>query len=135
MGSLVFAAALLNNTSLAARLYPLLIPHADHLAVIGYCSFCWGSVRHWLGIISTILRRWDEAEQHFEAALMINLRVGARPWLAKTEYDYARMLSRWGEEPMRARRHLSKCAALAEQLGMSRLLEKIRVEERAQEAD
>ena len=128
MGSLVFTGGLLKNTSLAKRLYLLLTPHADHLAVIGYCSFCWGSIRHWLGILSTVLERWDEAERHFKAALLINLRVGARPWLARAEYDYARMILCQGKEPMKAEEHLRNCTALAKELGMNRLLEKIRAE-------
>jgi tetratricopeptide (TPR) repeat protein len=125
MGSLVFATGLLQNIDLADRLYPLLVPHADHLAVIGYCSFCWGSVRHWLGILSTVLERWDEAECHFEAAITTNMRVGARPWLARAEYDFARMISFQGKDPTRAEECLRSCAVLAEELGMSRLLEKI----------
>ena len=36
--------------------------------------------------------RFDEAEGHFEHALEVNARIGARPWLAYTQQDYARML-------------------------------------------
>jgi hypothetical protein len=35
---------------------------------------------------------WEAAQLHFEDALAANARMGARPWLAHTKYDYARML-------------------------------------------
>lgn len=35
---------------------------------------------------------WEEAERHFDVAVATNARMGARPWLAHTECDYARML-------------------------------------------
>ena len=34
----------------------------------------------------------SRAEAHFEAALALNTRLGARTWLAHTSYEYARML-------------------------------------------
>ena len=38
------------------------------------------------------LERWEDAEAHFEAALAMNARMRARPWLAHTQRDYAAML-------------------------------------------
>ena len=35
---------------------------------------------------------WEEAAQHFEDALAMNTRMGARPWLAHTQHEYANML-------------------------------------------
>ena len=37
-------------------------------------------------------QRWSEAELHYEDALAADARMGARPWLAHAERDYARML-------------------------------------------
>ena len=39
-----------------------------------------------------MLGDWDRAERHFQAALALNTRLGARTWLAHTAYEYARML-------------------------------------------
>jgi DNA-binding NarL/FixJ family response regulator len=36
--------------------------------------------------------RWDEAQRHFAAALVMNARMGAKPALARTQYAYAKML-------------------------------------------
>jgi len=49
-------------------------------------------VSRYLGILATTTRRWEEAVQHFEDALIVNAGMGARPWLAHTQSDYARML-------------------------------------------
>ncbi len=41
---------------------------------------------------ATTASRFEQAESHFQDALACNERIGARPWLARTEEDYARML-------------------------------------------
>jgi uncharacterized protein HemY len=51
-----------------------------------------GSVSRYLGLLASTMSRWQDAERHFEDALEMNERMGARPWLAHTHYDYARML-------------------------------------------
>ena len=38
------------------------------------------------------MQSWAEAELHHEAGLAANTGMGARPWRAHTEHDYARML-------------------------------------------
>jgi hypothetical protein len=38
------------------------------------------------------MSRWNEAAGHFERALERNARMGALPWVAHTQDDYARML-------------------------------------------
>jgi hypothetical protein len=43
-------------------------------------------------MVATTSKRWADEELHFEDALVMNARMGARPWLAHTAYDYARML-------------------------------------------
>ena len=51
-----------------------------------------GSVARYLGILASAMSRWDDAARHFEDALAMNARMGARPWLAHTQEDYVRML-------------------------------------------
>lgn len=125
IGALVFSAQALSDASLASELYNLLSSHSGHLAVIGYCSFCWGSTHHWLGVLATVLEQWEEAKRHFEAALLVNSRVGARPWIARTEYDFSRMLILEGRDPIEATLHLDRCAKLAQEIGMLRLVQKV----------
>ena len=43
-------------------------------------------------MLATTMERWEDAAQHFEDALAMNARMGARPWLAHTQHQYAVML-------------------------------------------
>ena len=75
----------------AHRLYQLLLPFAErNLTSFHIVSF--GSAGTALGKLMTLLGRFDDAARHFEYALLFNARTGARPWLADTQYEYARML-------------------------------------------
>ncbi len=75
----------------AETLYQLLSPYAA-LNALSHPEAATGSVARPVGILSSVLRRWEQAAAHFEAALEMNEQMGARPWLARTQYDYAQML-------------------------------------------
>ena len=66
------------------------------------------------------LRRWEDAERHFEAAVAMNARLRARPWLARTRLDYARMLLArgWGGDEQRARALSAAALTECHELGM-----------------
>jgi hypothetical protein len=76
----------------AAILYKILLPFAGRNVVIGNAESCYGALSRYLGTLATTLARWDEAAQHFEDALAMNTRMDARPWLARTQEQYATML-------------------------------------------
>src|SRR5262249_59994286 len=75
----------------AVTLYELLLSYADRCATVGIAA-ARGSVARFLGLLATVLSRYDDAERHFEKALEINARIRARIWVAHTQHDYARML-------------------------------------------
>ena len=85
------AAECLAHARGAAVLYELLLPFQDRVAV-AYSEFSIGSVARYLGLLAMTMEHWDDAEGHFKVGLNVNERVGARPWLAHTQRDYARML-------------------------------------------
>jgi hypothetical protein len=66
------------------------------------------------------MKRWDDAELHFEQALEANARMGARPWLARTQLDFARMLLARDEtgDRERAQELRDKAVATYRDLGM-----------------
>ncbi len=66
------------------------------------------------------MQRWSDAEQHFDEALAMNARMGARPWLAQTQHDYARMLLARGASADRSRagRLLDDARSTYGELGM-----------------
>jgi tetratricopeptide (TPR) repeat protein len=86
----------LGDAARAAVLYDLLLPYADRVAV-SYPEISTGSVSRYLGFLAAMLTRWKDAEHHFDAAVEMNERMGARPWLAHSQEDYGRMLLERGE--------------------------------------
>ena len=76
-----------------------------------------GSVARDLGLLATLLERFDDAERHFEDALEVNKAIGARPWLAHTQEDYGRLLVERGDEE-RGRSLVEEALATYRELGM-----------------
>jgi DNA-binding NarL/FixJ family response regulator len=68
------------------------------------------------------------ADEHFEAAIDFNRRMGATTWVAHTAYEQARALSARGGagDRDRAGRLAGEAAALAERIGMPTLLARAR---------
>jgi DNA-binding winged helix-turn-helix (wHTH) protein len=108
----------------AAELYPRLLPHAAlnvaHLEMLVYFGCC----AHWLGTLGALLGD-PRAAEHFETALAMNERLGARPALARTSFEYARLLLDGGNAA-RGRELLAQAESLAAELGMADLLQSAR---------
>jgi DNA-binding SARP family transcriptional activator len=85
------AAARLEDGNRATNLYQLLHPYAQLNASASGAGAA-GSVARYLAILAASRSRWEDAARHFEGALEMNTRMGARPWLAHTQRDFARML-------------------------------------------
>jgi len=81
----------LHDRSRAATLYRLLSPFAA-LNAFAQSELDLGAVARNLGRLAEIMGHHDEAELHYKAALDLTERMGARPWLAHTKEDFARML-------------------------------------------
>jgi len=119
---LVEVCATLGDRDRAEVLYRLLSPYATYAVVAGeWASFGAGS--RFLGQLAATMGRWQEAESHFDQGLAMNARMGAKPWLAHTQFQYARMLV---ARPVhgdaeRARILLDHARTIARQLGMRSL--------------
>ncbi|MEE9285802.1 MAG: tetratricopeptide repeat protein, partial [Dehalococcoidia bacterium] len=116
--------AFLHDAGRAATLYRLLLPYAAHNVLVAPAA-CNGSASRYLGLLAATMSRWDEAVQHFEEALEMNTRLGARPYLAHTQHDYARMLiDRHGPgDRDKAFRLLTEAIAMYRDIGMPKHLE------------
>ncbi|MFN8174772.1 MAG: BTAD domain-containing putative transcriptional regulator [Solirubrobacteraceae bacterium] len=84
-------ASAVGDAGLAAPLYARLLPYADRIAV-AYPEISVGSVSRYLGLLAATAGRWEDAEGHYTRAREANAAIGARPWLARTLRDQARML-------------------------------------------
>jgi DNA-binding SARP family transcriptional activator len=91
MSLLAEVCAMLGDTRSAAVLYRLLLPWKA-LNVSNPTEGLRGAVSRYLGLLAATQERWADAASHFELALEMNERMGALPWLAYTQDDYASML-------------------------------------------
>jgi tetratricopeptide (TPR) repeat protein len=91
MSLLAETAAFLHDAQRATVLYERLVPYADRVS-ISYPEIALGSVSRYVGLLATTMGRFGNAERRFEDALAMNHRIGARPWLAHSRSDYARIL-------------------------------------------
>ena len=113
----------LNDPQAAATLYPLVAPYSRR--IIAFTApqpvACYGSASLYAGLLATVMARWADAADHFEAAIRAHDRLGARPFLARTRYEYARMLLSRGrpEDETRAFELLDRAHAAARTLGMA----------------
>jgi DNA-binding SARP family transcriptional activator len=120
MGLLAEVAHSRRDRPRAQVLLDQLAPYSSQVAV-AYPEISIGSVARYLGLLASMLARWEDAERYFEDALGMNERIGARPWLAHTQEDYARTLlarGRSGDEE-RAAELLEQAHASYRELGMT----------------
>ena len=112
-------ASLLGDPERAELVYARLKPFEERVA-LSYMELSTGSVARELGLLATTMGRLDDAARHFQRALAVNERTGARPWLAHSQRDYAGMLqARDGAgDAARASELLSAALASYKELGM-----------------
>jgi tetratricopeptide (TPR) repeat protein len=119
MAFLSEACASLGDVERAADLYALLVPYSASAASL-WVDLNTGSIARYLGMLSTTLSRWDDAAQELEDAIAMNERMRARPWLAHTREEYARVLLRRGkpDDAPRARALADAAITTYRELGM-----------------
>jgi tetratricopeptide (TPR) repeat protein len=126
MHELAEVCAFLGDSERAKILLRILAPYEARM-VTGMAGTIFGPVSHDLAILEATRGQWNTAERHFEHALEMNRRMHARPWLARTQYEYARMLlarDDGGRDPERARALLDEALATTRELDMPMLEER-----------
>jgi AAA ATPase domain len=114
----------LEDPERAEMLYELLSPF-DGRNVVSPDAIFAGPVSRYLGLLAATRQEREAAEAHFTTAWEQAVADGARPWMARTRFDHARMLlsSDSGAERERAVSLLEEARALAVELGLTALLE------------
>ena len=92
----------LDDPERAEVLYNLMAPYAERNALLDV-HVCYGPMARHLGALAVVRSRFDQAQLHFEAAIEISRRMGARLWLAHSLFDYASILLHRGDGNDRAR--------------------------------
>jgi tetratricopeptide (TPR) repeat protein len=114
----------LGDTGRAESLYAQLLPYAERCVIIAHGVGCYGSLARYLGLLASTIGDDESAAAHYETALRVNSRMRARPFVARTQHDYARLLLAHGERA-RASELLGKARETAVELGMRRLQERV----------
>ena len=111
MGFLADTAVSLGETDLCVdSLRALTSVHRARRGLLSEISS--GAVARPLCSLAAAIGQWDAAELHFEAAVELNQRLGARPWLAITKHDYGLILLARGAPGDRERAQGSSRARL-----------------------
>jgi tetratricopeptide (TPR) repeat protein len=115
--------ARLGDAARAEQLYEQLLPYRDNMILAPVATVCCGAAARFLGMLAGVRRDWARVEEHFEAALDLDERMHAWPWLAHTQHEFAALLLRRGraEDRRRADLLLSSAAETAVRLGMPTL--------------
>jgi tetratricopeptide (TPR) repeat protein len=115
----------LGDAARASELYRMLLPRERECIVLGWANTAAGAVSRSLAILAATMRRWEDAERHFEDALRMNTQLGDKPWLAQTRAQYAAMLVARGApgDAARALELLQLALNAAQEMGMKNVVE------------
>ena len=104
----------------------------DNVILAPVATVCCGAAGRHLGMLAGVTGQWRVAEEHFCAALDLDERLHAWPWLAHSKYQFGSMLLTRGraKDRERAATLLGEALASAERLAMPALQRKIRAIER-----
>jgi class 3 adenylate cyclase len=116
----------LEDVDRAAQLYDLLLPYANQNITVPLLFLCVGSASRTLGMMATLMERYGDAEHHFEYALAFDQKMKAPPWVAHTEYSYAKMLIARDApgDKAKALALLQHALDTAQELGMAKIIER-----------
>jgi hypothetical protein len=124
IGAMAIGAARAGSARHAERIYELLSPHQNQLAVVGYGSFCWGSTEQLLALSAMAAREHSLAEVHFLKAIEANRIAGAVPAVARSHGDLVECLMRQGRRA-EALDHAQLCLRISRRLGMERVATRV----------
>lgn len=118
------AVSLLDDVRGAEVAYDALLPYQERVShtPMGGPVLCWGAISLTLAQCARVLERWDDAIDHFEAALEMHARLGARPYLARTQLDFARALFESDRALDRAKNLLRESEMIGRELGLDALV-------------
>jgi tetratricopeptide (TPR) repeat protein len=120
------ACAFLADPECAARLYELVAPVGSQWVVWAE-GIPLGPVAYYRGLLARTLGHLDQAVLDFASALSASVLADARPWIARTQYEYTRLLRMRGAagDAERARLLFAEARVIGESVGMAGLCRKL----------
>jgi DNA-binding SARP family transcriptional activator/tetratricopeptide (TPR) repeat protein len=127
MACLTMASAALDENRFAGALYERLRPDAHLMVTAAGAAICPGAVSGYLGQLSRLQRRFDDATRYFEDAIERNEAIGAAPHVAVTQCDFAEMLAERGgpRDRDQAAELLASATAIAQRQGIGQVLDRV----------
>lgn len=113
----------------AGALYRHLLPYAGRHVLIGHPAMAYqGAVDWYLGLLAAASGDLDMAVRHLDDAVAMHVSVGAAPWVARTQYEQARvrLTRRDPDDAAEATTLLDAASRTATDLGMTPLEDRIR---------
>jgi hypothetical protein len=104
----------------AALLYEMLLPFRERLITVVLGLTCLGAADRYLGMLATLLERFDDAAAHFDRAVSVEERIHGHALVPRTLYWEARLMQARGASGS-ARALAGRVVEETERLGMSRL--------------
>jgi DNA-binding CsgD family transcriptional regulator len=111
----------LGDRTTAAAVYDALLPYADQQIIAGAHTPCSGPASLYLGMLATLLERWEMAETHLRAALAACKAMGSPSYEAMTHLELARLFGRHRPQDRAGEAHLDRALRIARRLGMAPL--------------
>ena len=111
----------LGDSARAAALYALLLPYDGQVVRVSRVGGgCLSPVSRYLGLLAATMGRFDQALTHFDAAIELEERMGALPYLATSRYYHALALGSRGRpgDEERARSKLNEALVLLRRFGV-----------------
>jgi len=105
----------------APRLYQALASYAGRVVVAAGAVMCAGSTDFYLAGLAVLNGDYEAADRHYRTAAGCHRRLGARPMLAHTLHEHARLLRQQGDHAA-ASAALAEARAIAADCGMTKLL-------------
>jgi hypothetical protein len=124
LAELARGCVVLRATCHAPRLYQALAPYAGRAVVAAGAVLCAGSADYYLAGLAVLNGDAAVADRHYRAAAGCHRRLGARPMLAHTLHEHARLLRQPAgfADPSAAAAALAEAQAIATDCGMTKLL-------------
>jgi hypothetical protein len=125
-GHLGESLALVGEQAAVRRVYEALLPAKDQHWTWGATMFIWeGPAQRVLGLLGARLGLRDACIEHFDGAIRSLEGLGAKPYLARTRYEYGRALLAHGDamNSDRAYALFEEAHRAAESLGMAGLVQ------------
>ena len=97
VNTLIMAARKLADKERARVLYEMLLPYRNQHTIVADAVLYFGSAAYNLGLAAAAMGDLDEAETLLKEAIDAEERCGARPYLARSRYEYSAVLVERGD--------------------------------------